>query len=68
MYVLSYNLTVPDSRKMTFYCAFCFPHSYTDCQKLLSKLDEQYRGVAQHSDEDSVYYHRYVRVTSITVN
>ncbi len=60
VHVLSFQLTVPDSRKHTFYCAFCFPHSYTECQKMLAKVDEQFSGAVDQSDENSIYYHRSV--------
>ena len=63
VYVLSFQATIPDSRKQTLHFAFCYPHSYTDCQKLLSKLDEQYSTVrGDCPKEDRIYYHRYVFV------
>ena len=69
---LSFLLSITDSRKVTTYCAFCFPYSYTECQRRLSRLDDTFGsdGACQRPGDGTMhqkdhatpnmYYHRYI--------
>ena len=66
---LSFQHPIPEGHKLTTYFAFCFPHSYTECQHRLSKLEHRIlhtcdsdggqtkEGAGQCRGEE-VYYHR----------
>ena len=65
---LSFQLSISESRRQTTYIAFCFPFSYTECQKMLAKLEAKYSSEAEetnfgsddvHSDiNNKIYFHR----------
>ena len=57
---VSFQLAISDSRKQTTYFAFCYPYSYSECQRRLTRLDEQFRQPSTPEAADSIYYHRYV--------
>lgn len=60
---LTFDYTISDSHKRTTYFAFCFPFSYTECQQMLNRLDQQFAPRQQDSichppQPESIYYHR----------
>lgn len=66
---LSFQLTVSESRRQTTYVAFCFPFSYTECQKMLNRLEAQYSSEVVRTDKGDcstlnqqdlslIYFHR----------
>ena len=61
---LTFDYTINDSHKRTTYFAFCFPFSYTECQQMLNRLDQQFvPGQREDSTPHSpppemIYYHR----------
>ena len=59
---ISFQITIHDSRKLTTYFAFCYPYSYSECQRRLAKLDGQYGGrkfpISDDLDPNKIYYHR----------
>ena len=64
---LSFQLCISESRRQTTYITFCFPFSYTKCQRMLAKLEAKYSleveekvgdGKAK-SANDNIYFHRY---------
>ncbi|XP_030638396.1 cytosolic carboxypeptidase-like protein 5 [Chanos chanos] len=61
-FVLSFVHRLLDVRGATTYFAFCYPFSYSDCQDLLTRLDQSLLSTAHTlgpgSPVDSVYYHR----------
>lgn len=57
---ISFQLAISDSRKQTTYFAFCYPHSYSECQRRLTRLDEQFKQPPTPEAPDNIYYHRYV--------
>ena len=71
---VSFNHTHSEQRRMTTFFAFCFPFSYADCQRYLSKVE---RRIAVNMEApDAIYYHRellcysldHLRVDLITVS
>ena len=56
---LSFQHTIAENRRVTTYFAFCYPYSYSECQKKMARLDERFR---QQTDNVDIYYHRYVHV------
>ena len=66
---LSFQLSISETRRQTTYIAFCFPFSYTECQRMLAKLEAKYSSEVEetnlesediHSAIDSkIYFHRY---------
>eukprot|EP00794_Sanderia_malayensis_P004908 gene4908-5555_t len=64
-FILTFSYTFPEIRNPTVYFAFCYPHSYKECQKKLSQLDKEYSlqedgepSLENHSSPSSIYYHR----------
>lgn len=58
---LTFDYCPSDSKHRTIaYFAFCFPYSYTECQKYLSKIDKRMTTPSQpgHTLKDSIYYNR----------
>ena len=61
---LTFDYTINDSHKRTTYFAFCFPFSYTECQQMLNRLDQQFvPGQREGSTSplpppETIYYHR----------
>ena len=39
---LSFQLTLSENRRQTTHVAFCYPFTYSDCQKMLSKLETKH--------------------------
>ena len=54
---LSFQHTIAENRRATTYFAFCYPYSYSECQKKMAKLDERFR---QQTGNVDIYYHRYM--------
>jgi hypothetical protein len=52
--ILTFEYTVPTSHSHKVYFAFCYPFSYSHCQKKLCDLDQNY-GLGKRT----LYYHRY---------
>ncbi|XP_005371399.1 cytosolic carboxypeptidase-like protein 5 isoform X1 [Microtus ochrogaster] len=59
-FVLSFVHRFVEGRGATTFFAFCYPFSYSDCQDLLSQLDQRFpENHSTHSSPlDSIYYHR----------
>lgn len=59
-FVLSFVHRFVEGRGATTFFAFCYPFSYSDCQDLLSQLDQRFpENYSTHSSPlDSIYYHR----------
>jgi cytosolic carboxypeptidase protein 5 len=60
---LSFTHRIPEKRETTTYFAFCYPHSYEECQEMLEKLDKQFENCKtinsnSRCDPDMIYYHR----------
>ena len=65
---LSFQLSISESRRQTTYIAFCFPFSYTECQKMLAKLEAKYSSEAEETNlggddihsaiNNKIYFHR----------
>lgn len=65
---LSFEYSPPEGgrpQRHVVYFAFCFPYSYTECQKNLNRIDKKMNAVSTHQpspssprDDDSIYYHR----------
>lgn len=73
---LDFQFFVSDQRKQTTYFAFCFPHSYADCQRKLSRLDQRFREPSPFdrsydqshdlsTEGDDIYYHRELLTQSL---
>lgn len=62
---LSFQLNISESRRQTTYIAFCFPFSYTECQRMLAKLEAKYSSEIEERVGDCevnsamIYFHRY---------
>ncbi|XP_075811846.1 cytosolic carboxypeptidase-like protein 5 isoform X1 [Microtus pennsylvanicus] len=59
-FVLSFVHRFVEGRGATTFFAFCYPFSYSDCQDLLSQLDQRFpeNHSTRSSPLDSIYYHR----------
>ncbi|KAI4882983.1 hypothetical protein NFI96_015784 [Prochilodus magdalenae] len=61
-FTLSFVHRVLDVKGTTTYFAFCYPFSYTECQDMLSQLDQKllssFHTLGPCSPADSLYYHR----------
>ncbi|XP_028730330.1 cytosolic carboxypeptidase-like protein 5 isoform X1 [Peromyscus leucopus] len=59
-FVLSFVHRFVEGRGATTFFAFCYPFSYSDCQDLLSQLDQRFPETYStlNSPLDSIYYHR----------
>ncbi|XP_049640857.1 cytosolic carboxypeptidase-like protein 5 [Suncus etruscus] len=59
-FVLSFVHRFLEGRGATTFFAFCYPFSYSDCQDLLSQLDQRFleNHPPQSSPLDTIYYHR----------
>lgn len=61
---LSFHYNIPEGRKLTVYFAFCYPYSYTECQRHINKLEQHLhvndpeRAPMGQRDKEEVYYHR----------
>lgn len=57
---LTFQYTITESRKLTIYFAFCYPYSYSECQRKLARLDERFSRTAKDPEptENRIYYHR----------
>lgn len=73
---LDFQFFAPDQRKQTTYFAFCYPHSYADCQRRLSRLDQRFldpsscdkscdRSHDQSIEKNDIYYHRELLTQSL---
>ena len=73
---LDFQFFAPDQRKQTTYFAFCYPHSYADCQRKLNRLDQRFidpsscdRSCDQsHNlsiERNDIYYHRELLTQSL---
>jgi cytosolic carboxypeptidase protein 5 len=40
--MMSFIHRIPDKRETVSYFAFCFPHSYEECQQMLEKYDQKF--------------------------
>ena len=41
-FMMSFIHRIPDKRDTITYFAFCFPHSYEECQQMLEKCDQKF--------------------------
>ncbi|KAM4867729.1 cytosolic carboxypeptidase-like protein 5 isoform 1-T1 [Thomomys bottae] len=59
-FVLSFVHRFVEGRGATTFFAFCYPFSYSDCQDLLSQLDQRFpvNHPTHGSPLDTIYYHR----------
>ncbi|XP_075391635.1 cytosolic carboxypeptidase-like protein 5 isoform X1 [Tenrec ecaudatus] len=66
-FVLSFVHRFVEGRGATTFFAFCYPFSYSDCQELLSQLDQRFlENQPTHSSPlDTIYYHREVLCYSL---
>ena len=58
---LSFMYRFPDQRNEVCYFAFCYPHSYLECQAKLEGLDKAFavcKQMTPFSQQDSIYYQR----------
>ena len=61
---LSFQYNIPEGRKLTVYFAFCYPYSYAECHRHISKLEQHLhvhdpeRAAMGQRDKEEVYYHR----------
>jgi hypothetical protein len=66
--VLTFEHTFVDHRYCTTYFSFCYPFSYTDCQKKFDQLEQQYNslGINQKTAQpDEIYFHRELLIRSL---
>ncbi|XP_043918798.1 cytosolic carboxypeptidase-like protein 5 isoform X2 [Protopterus annectens] len=60
-FILSFTHRFLEHRGATTYFAFCYPFCYTECQEILTQLDEKFvdsKYLSPSSPPDSLYYHR----------
>ena len=57
---LSFFHTIPPNPKLTTYYAFCYPHSYTDCQKRLEIIEMKLA-----KSDQQLYYHRLIYTSTL---
>ncbi|XP_042552631.1 cytosolic carboxypeptidase-like protein 5 isoform X1 [Dipodomys spectabilis] len=59
-FVLSFVHRFVEGRGSTTFFAFCYPFSYSDCQDLLTQLDQRFpeNHPTHGSPLDTIYYHR----------
>lgn len=54
--ILSFHIAPPELRKSISHIAFCYPFSYSDCQRYLTKLEQKL--LKRQREDNSIYYHR----------
>lgn len=54
--ILSFHITPPELRKSITHIAFCYPFSYSDCQRYLTKLEQKL--LKRGGEDNNIYYHR----------
>uniref|UniRef100_UPI00398E6391 cytosolic carboxypeptidase-like protein 5 isoform X2 n=1 Tax=Pristiophorus japonicus TaxID=55135 RepID=UPI00398E6391 len=60
-FILSFMHRFLEYRGATTYFAFCFPFTYSECQEMLTQLDEKFeycKHLTLRSPADTIYYHR----------
>ncbi|XP_078397628.1 cytosolic carboxypeptidase-like protein 5 isoform X2 [Cetorhinus maximus] len=60
-FILSFMHRFLEYRGATTYFAFCFPFTYSECQEMLTQLDEKFeycKHLTIRSLSDTIYYHR----------
>ncbi|GCC36686.1 cytosolic carboxypeptidase-like protein 5 isoform X2 [Chiloscyllium punctatum] len=60
-FILSFMHRFLEYYGATTYFAFCFPFTYSECQEMLTQLDEKFeycKHLTTKSSPDSIYYHR----------
>lgn len=60
---ITFQITISDNRRLTTYFAFCYPYSYSECQRRLARLDDHHRTSALTFDpkaHEKIYYYRFV--------
>lgn len=55
---ITFQISITDNRRLTTYFAFCYPHSYSESQRRLTKLDNRYKTLAPSESTGGVYYYR----------
>lgn len=56
--ILSFHFTPPELRKTTTSFSFCYPLSYADCQRYLTKIENKIQKRKQSGEGYDIYYHR----------
>ncbi|XP_036290864.1 cytosolic carboxypeptidase-like protein 5 isoform X1 [Pipistrellus kuhlii] len=66
-FVLSFVHRFLEGRGATTFFAFCYPFSYSDCQDLLTQLDQRFleNHPTKNSSLDTIYYHREILCYSL---